>query len=199
MLHSQTFDCRKFRAHERPRTKANLPVTSASFGEVEFRRATSIRHSRSSHCSGERSLGGPCPRLATRPMLRQLCRSTRRLSAAYFCPYDTIRQSCVKELLHRDLNRGFLVDMKQSNLGSFFGSKAKNGEGKVGDANSGLIMQYCLDPKIFPVREMQSIQSYMSVIENNCKTRETCLQASCMTRRRILTTRTEENQADVKS
>lgn len=130
-MHSQTFDCRNFLAHRQAHTGSKHPRPSAAHVQGSQRLSTSISRSGSSFGFRNRVWGGPCPRLATRPMLRQLCRTTRRLKAVYFCPYDTIRQSCVKELLHRDLKRAALADMKQSNLGSFFGSKSKPGDGKV--------------------------------------------------------------------
>lgn len=64
-------------------------------------------------------------------MLRQLGRNARRIGAKYYCPYDTLTQTLAVELLHQDLKRGVFASMKQSNLGSFFGSKSKNGDGKV--------------------------------------------------------------------
>ena len=158
MLHSHTFVCRDFRAHTRAQSASAKLVTSTLLEKAVTRTATRIYYTRSSHSSGEGSWVGPCPRLATRPMLRQICRTTRRLSAARICPYDTIRHSCVKKLLHRDLNRGVLVEMKQSNLGSYFGSKAKNGDDKVRGARTHLFKHYRLD-KILPAKELQSIQS----------------------------------------
>ena len=130
MLHSQIVECRSFRPLER-RNASELIVRSQLPKNTEAVIASTVDRSASLFGSRGRAWGGPCPRLAKPPMLRQLGRNVRRIGAKYFCPYDTLTQTLAVELLHQDLKRGVFASMKQSNLGSFFGSKSKNGDGKV--------------------------------------------------------------------